>query len=391
MSIVIFGDLFTFPEGTAATNRVYTYAKGFYENNMNVHVICFENEYLTVGDGIVDNINFYNPFGQSVRNKHFVIRTSQKILKYFNTIKVINRINKKDKIVVINVWTNLFMTHIFAWFLAKITGTKLIVECSEHPLRHYQNGFFKIKMGLVKYYIERNLCDGLFCISQFLIEFYKNNGVGQQKLFLVPSTVDPSRFINNSESPVQYPYIGYFGGLSFDRDNVDSLIRAYSQISGKNPNLHLILGGFCSDSAKRQIEDLILQLKGSLKIHLLEYLSRQEVTRYIANAELLVMVRAKDLKSQASFPSKLTEFLSTSKPVVTVNVGEISDYLTDGVDAFLVEPENSNLLAEKLDFVLGNYELAKNVGLKGKELTNTIFNYNFQAKRMIGFINSLYN
>jgi len=103
------------------------------------------------------------------------------------------------------------------------------------------------------------------------------------------------------------------------------------------------------------------------------------------------MVRAKDLKSQASFPSKLTEFLSTSKPVVTVNVGEISDYLTDGVDAFLVEPENSNLLAEKLDFVLGNYELAKNVGLKGKELTNTIFNYNFQAKRMIGFINSLYN
>jgi hypothetical protein len=39
MSVVIFGDVFTFPEGNAATNRVYTYAKGFIENGIDVHVI----------------------------------------------------------------------------------------------------------------------------------------------------------------------------------------------------------------------------------------------------------------------------------------------------------------------------------------------------------------
>jgi hypothetical protein len=39
--------------------------------------------------------------------------------------------------------------------------------------------------------------------------------------------------------------------------------------------------------------------------------------------------------------------------------------------------------------VLSNYELAKQIGLKGKELTNTVFNYNFQAKRMLEFIYSL--
>jgi hypothetical protein len=42
MSIVIYGDVFTFPECSAATNRVYTYAKGFIENGISVHVICFE-------------------------------------------------------------------------------------------------------------------------------------------------------------------------------------------------------------------------------------------------------------------------------------------------------------------------------------------------------------
>jgi len=46
MSIVIFGDIFTFPDGGAATNRVYTYAKGFTENGIKTHVICFTNDYL---------------------------------------------------------------------------------------------------------------------------------------------------------------------------------------------------------------------------------------------------------------------------------------------------------------------------------------------------------
>jgi hypothetical protein len=46
MSYVIFGDTFTFPDGNASTNRVYTYAKGFKENGMNVHIICFRNDYL---------------------------------------------------------------------------------------------------------------------------------------------------------------------------------------------------------------------------------------------------------------------------------------------------------------------------------------------------------
>ena len=46
MSVVIIGDMFSFPEGDAATNRVLTFAKGFLENGQKVHVICFGNEYI---------------------------------------------------------------------------------------------------------------------------------------------------------------------------------------------------------------------------------------------------------------------------------------------------------------------------------------------------------
>lgn len=390
MSIVIFGDSFSFPEGDAATNRVHTYAKGFNENGITVHVICFASEYNTPGDGVINGIQFYHPFGQKTRNKYFIIRRWQKFIKYFKTIALFRELCKKEKVVAINCWTQILLTQLFALILAKYCRSKLILERSEHPLRQYQGSFYKRIQGIVKLYLEIKLCNGIFCITRYLVDLYKNKGFNPQNLFLVASTVDPSRFNITGEKLFPFPYIGYFGGLTFKRDNIDILIRAFAKISSKHPEIYLVLGGFCSEDEKKQLKNLITQLDIKNKVELLNYLKRHEIINYITDAYILVMVRGENLESKASYPSKLTEFLATGKPVITVNVGEISDYLTDGKDAFLVKAGDFDALAEKLIFVLENYQFAKEVGINGKELTNTIFNYNFQAKRMIDFINLLY-
>jgi colanic acid/amylovoran biosynthesis glycosyltransferase len=170
---------------------------------------------------------------------------------------------------------------------------------------------------------------------------------------------------------------------------VDLLIKAYAAICNDHPELRLVLGGFCTDNDRTEILDLIALLKMEEKIEFLEYMQRDEILNYITHAHVLVMVRSNNLEAMASYPSKLTEYVATSKPVITVNVGEISDYYSDGVNAWVVEPENVEALAEKLSFVINNYETARKVSAKGKELIMTTFNYNFQAKRMIEFITSM--
>jgi len=389
MSFIIFGDLFTFPEGDASTNRVHTYAKGLIENGVGVSVVCFENEYTNDQEGITEGIRYYHPFGQTERSKYFLIRRWQKFVKYFKAIRLFRKILKTEKIETIMIYTMRLSTHVFAWYLSKITRSKLIKECSEHPLIYYQNGTYKKMAGIVKLKIENKLCDGIFCISHFLIIFFKLHGVPDNKLFLIPSTVDPTRFYHNGETPFPYPYIGYFGGLTFHRDNVDILIKAFASLGNKHPEMNLILGGFCSEKERTQLDNLIKELNLISKVTVLEYLPRNEISKYINHSKILVMVRAKDLETQASFPSKLTEYMSTSNPVVTVKVGEIPDYLTDGVDSFLVEPGNTSELAEKLDYVLNNYEFALKIARKGQELTTTIFNYNYQAKRIIHFLKTI--
>lgn len=388
MSFVIFGDMFSFPEGYAAANRVHSYAKGINELGIKVHVICFSNEYLDQSEGVYQDINYYYPFNQKSRSDKFIVRRWLKFKKYLSTLQLFRRIHKSDEITVINLWTDTVLTFILTRILAYFLRSKLILECSEHPLRNYRSGIFLNKLGRIKFITEAKLSYGVLCISRFLYDLYRDAGIPENKLLLIPSTVDPSRFYVRLPRPQPEKYIGYFGSLTFKRDNVDLLIKAYASIQEKFPDLQLILGGMCPENERKNFEDLIDELDLAPKVKILEYLSRQDIIRYIQNAELLVMVRSNDFESQASFPSKLTEFLAASVPVITVDVGEISDYLNDNVNVYMVRPGDQKAIAEKIEYVLNNYHSALQIATKGKALTEVVFNYKYQAKRILEFVHS---
>lgn len=390
MAFVIFGDSFTFPEGNAATNRVYTYARGFNNNGNSVHIICFENEYLSVNDGVIDDINFYHPFGQRKRNKYFILRRLQKFIKYFKTVVLIRKINRKDKIIAINCWTMRPSTQFFAFIIAKFLRTKMILERSEHPMRNYKDNGLSQLYGKLNLALEIKLCDGIFCISNYLISFYNDRGLSQNRLFLVPSTVDTGRFDLHFNPPLSYKYILYCGSLTVLKDGVNILIESYAKISEKYPEINLVLIGK-GDSVKDEMfmKELVMRLNIDRKVIFLGQLPRVDIPAYLSNAEVLALARPKSKIADAGFPSKLTEYLATGRPVVVTRVGEIPVYLKDNENAFLSIPDSVNAFAEKLDYVLSNYEFAQQVGERGKELTATVFNYNVQAKRMLGFIKSL--
>jgi glycosyltransferase involved in cell wall biosynthesis len=390
MAFMIFGDSFSFPEGNAATNRVYTFAKGFTENGISTHVICFQNEYVNTCNGITSGIKYYHPFNQTKRNKFLIVRRWLKFVKYIRAVKLVRKINKEEKIIAIDLFTYSFLTHLFVFVLARSLRTKLLFDRCEHPLQFYKDNVFDQTSAKLKLILETKLCDGMFCISNYLIDFYKNWGIDQRKLFLVPSTVDTERFNNHFNSRLDFSYILYCGSLTILKDGVNILIESFKRISEKYPEINLVLIGK-GDSINDEIviKDLALKLNIDKRVIFLGQLPRTEIPAYLCNAKILALARPRSIVADAGFPSKLTEYLATGNPVVVTKVGEIPLYLKDDVSAFLSEPGSIDSFAGRLDFVLGNYEFAQRVGLKGKELTLTIFNYNFQSKRMIAFIDSL--
>lgn len=389
MTIIIFGDLFSFPEGHAATNRIFTYAKGLKENGVHVAVICFSNDYLEQPDGVAEGIPYYNAFNRISRSPSFFARRWHKMKKYFRTYQLIKKINRQDKVMAINRWSDIPFTQFYIWLLSRFLGIKIITECNEHPLRYHQQGSWRRWIGRMRFRMDAFFADGILCISDYLVRFHQERGIHPRKLFLLPSTVDPTRFRQVGERPLEDFYIGYFGSLTFRRDDIGVLLDAFSIVHKQGKTARLVLGGFCTDEERLKIRKRISELDLAANVLLVEYLSRNEILRYIGHADILVMVRARDLESDASYPSKLTEFLASGRPVLSVNVGEVGEYIKDGISAYLVSPGDSKAMAEKLIYMIDHYSEALLVGQKGRELTDTIFNYNFQAKRLIEYIQKL--
>jgi glycosyltransferase involved in cell wall biosynthesis len=390
MGIVIFGDLFTFPEGNAATNRVYAYAKGFNENGINAVVICFQNEYIDVHNGNIEGIRYFHPFLQKKRNKFFIVRRWFKLLKYFRTIKIIKEIDKEDKIIAVICYSRLFLTQLFVFILAKICKTKIILESNEYPFQYYQKSSFTKALGEVELFLELKLFDGVICISHYLVDFYKSRGILQEKLFVVPSIVDTTRFMSQFNSQLSFDYILYCGSLTIIKDGVDILIKSFAVIAERYHNLSLVLiGRGGSDKEEIEIRKLVKLLNIEKRVFFLGQISRKDIPGYLKNAKILALARPKSIIAEAGFPSKLTEYLATGKPVVVTSVGEIPDYLRDDVTAFLSLPNSVDSFAGKMDYVLKNYSFSLEVSKQGKELTATVFNYKFQANRIIEFISSL--
>jgi glycosyltransferase involved in cell wall biosynthesis len=390
MAFIIFGDSFTFPEGNAGTNRVYTFARGFSENGISTHVICFENEYLNNYNGVTSGIRYYHPLSQTKRNNSFIVRRWHKFQKYFKTFKLVRDISKEEEIIAIYLFTYRFLTHSFVFLLSRFFKTKLIFDRCEHPLQFYKDNFFGQTLGKLKSKLETKLCDGMFCISDYLIDFYKERGFDQRKLFLVPSTVDTERFNTTSDSMFSFEYILYCGSLTILKDGVNILIKCFASISEKYPEINLVLIGK-GDSVEDEImiKDLVVKLNLDKRVIFLGQMSRTLIPPYLKNAKVLALARPESIVANAGFPSKLTEYLATGNPVVVTKVGEIPAYLKDNETAFLAEPGNIDSFTDKLVFVLNNYEFAQEVGRKGKELTLTTFNYSFQSRRMLTFIDSL--
>lgn len=390
MAFVILGDAFTFPDGNAATNRVFTYAKGFIENGVSTHVICFRNDLRNDYDGISNDIHYYHPYGQTKRSKYFLVRRWLTLRKYVRTFMLVRRINKNDKIIALHLYTYRFSTHLAAYLAAKSVNAKVTIERCEHPLREYKYKILVQTLGNLKFSLETNLCDAIFCISDYLIDFYRKKGFTKKKILLVPSTVDAGRFDDHFNPPLLYEYIAYCGSITLAKDGVNILIESFMKISHKYPELKLVIIGKGDNVEEEEaVKSLVTELKAGNKIIFTGQMSRTKIPSYLCNARVLALARPRSRIADAGFPSKLTEYLATGKPVVVTKVGEIPVYLKDNETAFLSEPDNIEDLAKILDYVLSNYEFASRVGIRGKGLTKTVFNYNFQAKRMIDFINRL--
>jgi glycosyltransferase involved in cell wall biosynthesis len=268
-----------------------------------------------------------------------------------------------------------------------------ITEFSDVLGLHATNHLQRLVLKRFNYFLVKKIFPVLdFCLvitDKLRIHYSQIPGINPNISFLkVPIIVDFERFDNmisnrnNSE-----PYIAYCGSSSFSKDGVDILIKSFKCISEEFPDLKLKIAAFWELDGQKMVE-LIRENGLEDRIIYLGALNRDEIPLLVKGAKVLVLPRPDSRQAQGGFPTKLGEYLASGNPVCVTKVSEIPDYLVDNESAFIAEPGDIKSFSDAMRRALSDEKNAKRIGENGKKIAELHFDKDYQAKRIIDFIES---
>ena len=135
-----------------------------------------------------------------------------------------------------------------------------------------------------------------------------------------------------------------------DRDSLDIVLRGV--LRAKRNGLKVIMeyiGSTREDilRLKNISPELLEDLSDNLVFH--GRLPAEQVPGVMARANYTVVLRRNARWSRACFPSKVPEFLTLGVPVICNDTSDLLDFLSDGVDAFIVKHLSEDSFFETLE------------------------------------------
>jgi glycosyltransferase involved in cell wall biosynthesis len=224
------------------------------------------------------------------------------------------------------------------------------------------------------------MADGLIVISKYLKNKYDQKNSKQIPIYLIPISAkcgEGGNLERNSASVITFIYAGSFG----QKDDVLTLLRAFENVQCRKGRGKLFLSGKGGN-----LEVIKNKIRGNKSIEYVGYLPDKEFYEFLKQADVLCMVRSNSTYANGGFPFKLGEYLATGKPVIASNVGDVSTYLRDREDAYLVDAGDINGLEGAIEYCIDNYGDAVKIGKNGMEKCRKFFNPEMNGKLLLDLI-----
>lgn len=137
--------------------------------------------------------------------------------------------------------------------------------------------------------------------------------------------------------------VGFIGRLEKQK-GVQHLVDAVKIIYNQDPSVYALIVG---DGKERESLEKYSKSNGENSANIVFSGWIDNASQFIKLFKVLVLPSLWE-----GMPNVILEAMTKEVPVITTNVGGISEVIDDGKDGFLVEPGNSLLLADKIKYVL---------------------------------------
>jgi glycosyltransferase involved in cell wall biosynthesis len=240
---------------------------------------------------------------------------------------------------------------------------------TSHGIPAGYDSFFLNSASLIANRVIRHLiiekCRLVTTIAKRDLEYWVARGVSRDKIVYIPNGVDTGIFLESSDLRDKYRK-----QLGFDSEDfvilflaqfrrakgLNVLMAAIPEIVSRVPNAKFLLVG--SGPMVPDVQAFIerLNLHNSVKL----------CSRYVLDEELPGLYNASDVYLLPShvegMPLSLMEAMACGKPVVATNVGDTRFLVKNGINGFLIPPNNSQAVVRGIAELSGRPELRNAMG-----------------------------
>ncbi|NUN09114.1 MAG: glycosyltransferase family 4 protein [Ignavibacteriaceae bacterium] len=259
---------------------------------------------------------------------------------------------------------------------ARLAGAKVVVH-TVHGLP-----FHRYQKPLVKYFfifvekITSHFCDGLVAVSSTIIETMLGYGIRKREHYhLIRSAFDTESFTpDERERKDLRSSLGIYD---------DTLVLAKAaRLSPLKGHRYLLEALSILRSENLKLKTLLIG-NGEIESELKQYVDENGMhdsvifTGLISPEKIPSYLNASDVLVHTSLLEGLARVLPQAivleKPVIVFNLDGAPEVVKDGVNGFLIEPENVAQLASRIRELVADRDKVKRFGKAGKEMIGGMF------------------
>ena len=186
-----------------------------------------------------------------------------------------------------------------------------------------------------------------------------------------------------------------FVGRWHRRELPPTLFRALDLAIDRGVNLELVVIGstgkptFRSQAMEERpsLRELEKHSRVRERIQFKGFIVGQALIDEMGRADAFVILRDDNLETRSLFPTRLPEFLSTGRPVIVSDAGDLALYLKDRESACVIPPgDRPKELADALCFLATHPEEARRIGQGGRDALAAHFSQRALARRVTDFV-----
>jgi glycosyltransferase involved in cell wall biosynthesis len=314
------------------------------------------------------------PLLEGYKYKFFTNLSKNKIRGFFSRINpgmILHLMRKGYSIVLIHGYQTFSSWIVF--IVAKIIGAKIIWR-GEAILRkpHQNNIIIRFAKGVVLTAYFR-MCDAVLYSCSANKEYLEQYNVPDNKMFFAPCAVDNEYFRGQRKKYIDHKkelkikvgfnvddlvvlYVARFTQRKRPLDLINAVERIF------NENIGML---FVGDGPERSNMEKAVKEK-KLKAVFTGFQGQQQLSQYYSSADIFVIVSERDAS-----PKALNEALNFELPVIaSCQVGTARDLVLNDVNGFIIESNDLEMLAAKIDYLNNNRERLREMGRESLEISN---------------------